>query len=500
MPCTTILVGKDASFDGSTIIGRNDDSPSGVYMPKKFVVVKPEDQPRLYKSVLSHVEIELPDNPMRYTCMPNAVEGKGIWGAAGVNAANVAMTATETITSNERVLGADPLVKYQPAVGNPGDADYQPEKIGGIGEEDYVTLVLPYINSAREGVLRVAELLEKYGTYEMNGMAFSDTKEIWWLETIGGHHYIARRVPDDAYVTMPNQFGLDHFDFEDAFGDKEEFMCSADLWDFIEKYHLNLTQEDDIFNPRDAFGSHADSDHIYNTPRSWMIQRFFNPNTCLWDGIDADYTPLSDDLPWCQIPEKKITVEDVKYCLAHHFQGTEYDVYSAKNHGKAPFRPIGVNRTDDLAIIQLRPYPADGAKAIEWLSFGSNVFNASIPMYANINDTPDYFKNTTGAVTSENIYWVNRIIAALADAHFAKTSIHIERYKLAVQSKGYEIINRYDAEIAESGLSYEDSCVLCEKANSEIATMVKEETDKVLNNVLYEASNNMKNSFARSDA
>ena len=34
------------------------------------------------------------------TAMPNAVAGKGIWAAAGVNAANVGMTATETITSN----------------------------------------------------------------------------------------------------------------------------------------------------------------------------------------------------------------------------------------------------------------------------------------------------------------------------------------------------------------------------------------------------------------
>ncbi|HJF44187.1 MAG TPA: C69 family dipeptidase, partial [Thermophilibacter provencensis] len=28
--------------------------------------------------------------------------------------------------------------------------------------------------------------------------------EIWWMETVGGHHWIARRVPDDCYVTMPN--------------------------------------------------------------------------------------------------------------------------------------------------------------------------------------------------------------------------------------------------------------------------------------------------------
>jgi hypothetical protein len=61
MPCTTILVGKKASYDGSTIIARNDDSGSGHYTSKKFAVIHPEDQPRKYRSVLSHVEIELPD-------------------------------------------------------------------------------------------------------------------------------------------------------------------------------------------------------------------------------------------------------------------------------------------------------------------------------------------------------------------------------------------------------------------------------------------------------
>ena len=45
MPCTTILVGKKASYDGSTMIARNDDSPSGQFTPKKFVVVHPEEQP-----------------------------------------------------------------------------------------------------------------------------------------------------------------------------------------------------------------------------------------------------------------------------------------------------------------------------------------------------------------------------------------------------------------------------------------------------------------------
>ena len=87
MACTTLLVGKNASYDGSTMIARNDDSGSGHFTAKKFVVVQPEEHPAVYRSVLSHVEIPLPGDPMRMTAMPNAVEGKGIWAAAGVNAA-----------------------------------------------------------------------------------------------------------------------------------------------------------------------------------------------------------------------------------------------------------------------------------------------------------------------------------------------------------------------------------------------------------------------------
>ena len=104
MACTTILVGKNASYDGSTMIARNDDSGSGHFTAKKFVVIHPEEQPKVYKSVLSHAEIDLPGDPMKFTAVPNAIKGKGIWAASGVNEKNVGMTATETITSNARVL------------------------------------------------------------------------------------------------------------------------------------------------------------------------------------------------------------------------------------------------------------------------------------------------------------------------------------------------------------------------------------------------------------
>ena len=494
MPCTTILVGKKASYDGSTMIARNDDSGAGHYTSKKFVVIHPEDQPKVYESVISHVKIELPENPMRYTAMPNAVKGEGIWAASGVNEAQVGMTATETITSNPRVLGADPLVTYQPK------SDDQEEIAGGIGEEDIVYIVLPYIHSAREGVQRLGSILEKYGTYEMNGIAFEDVNEIWWLETIGGHHWIARKVPDEVYVVMPNQLGMDEFDLEDALGEQKNYMCSPDMKEFIEKYHLNPSM-DGTLNPRDAFGSHDDSDHVYNTPRAWFMERYLNPNSYSWDGPDADYTPVSDDIPWCMVPEKKVTVEDVKYVLSSHYQGTPYDPYGAYGDKSmnGAYRSIGINRNDFMSLIQMRPDQPEDSRAIEWVAFASNAFNVMAPFYADIDETPEYFANTTGEVSTENFYWSSRMIAAMADASYKKSIFHIERYQEHVMAKAHQIINRYDDDLTkESDIA--KRMQIKREANREIAKMVKKETSDTLSKVLYELSNQMKNSYARSDA
>ena len=494
MACTTMLVGKKATYDGSTMIARNDDSCSGRFTPKKFVVVHPEEQPRHYKSVISHLEIELPDNPMRYTSMPNAVKGEGIWAGSGVNEAQVGITATETLTSNPRVLGADPLVVYQPA------KDGKEEIPGGIGEEDIVSIVLPYINSAREGVQRLGSLLEKYGTYEMNGIAFQDIDEIWWLETIGGHHWIARRVPDDAYVVMPNQLGLNQFDLYDALNAQKEYMCSSDMREFIKKNHLDLSLDGKL-NPRDAFGSHDDADRVYNTPRAWYMLRCMNPRTKVWDGPNAEYSPTSDDLPWCMVPEKKITVEDVKYVLSSHYQGTPYDPYGSYGDKsmQGAYRSIGINRNDFISLIQMRPEYEKDSRTIEWVAYASNAFNVLVPFYADVEETPEYLSNTTETVSTDNFYWNSRMIAAMADASYRSSLFHIERYQEHVMSKGHELINRYDT-LLEQETDAQRRLALKTEANQKIAEMVKKASLDTLDKVLYELSCQMKNAYSRSDA
>ena len=487
MACTTLLVGKNASYDGSTMIARNDDSGSGHFTAKKFVVVQPEEHPAVYRSVLSHVEIPLPGDPMRMTAMPNAVEGKGIWAAAGVNAANVGMTATETITSNPRVLGADPLVVYQPARGE------QPEVPGGIGEEDIVYLVLPYIHTAREGVERLGKLLETYGTYEMNGIAFQDVDEVWWLETIGGHHWIAKKIPEDRVIINPNQFGMDSFDLEDAFGAQESHLCSADLREFISENHLDLNQ-DGKFNPRDVFGSHRDMDHIYNTPRAWFMGRCLAPHTYRWDGENADFTPESNDIPWSYVPERKVAAEDIQYLLSSHYQGTPYDPYAGHAEKGGIYRPIGINRTGVTTICQIRSDVPDEIKGIEWVCFGSTTFSAWLPVYTNVPQMPVYLSNVTLDAETDNLYWVSRFVGALADKCYGSCIQNVWGYQDAVNIRGRQIVLKYDRLMRESG-----DFTLAAQANDELCAMAKEESTQILNKVLRTASEQMKNGFSFAD-
>ena len=486
MPCTTILVGKNASNDGSTMIARTDD---GFFDVKKMVVVDPKKQPRTYKSVIGHLTIELPENPMRYTACPNVDRSSGIWAATGINEANVGMTATETITTNPRVLGADPMVRYQKA-----KTRREKDIPGGIGEEDLVVLVLPYIHSAREGVLRLGALLEQYGTYESNGIAFQDEQEIWWLETIGGHHWIARRVADEECVVMPNQFGLDRFDFADALGAGKENLCSADLKAFIEENHLD-TGNGGPFNPRYCFGSRLDSDHVYNTPRAWFMGRYLCPTKYRWDGENADFGPQSDNIPWSFVPERKVTVEDVKYILSSYYQGTPYNPYTkAEDPRKGIYRTIGINRTGVMAICQIRGGVAEALKAVEWICFGSTSFDTVLPVYTNVSKLPKYLTEVTEDVSTENFYWGSRLIGALADPHYGAAIVHVERYQASVVSQARALLREYDQKYTASG----DLAVL-EQANEALCAMAKKETIDTLGKVLLCASQGMKNGYSRGD-
>ena len=500
MACTLMMIGNKASNDGSTIIARNEDCENGDFNPKKLVVVKPEDQPREYTGVNSHLTIKLPDNPMRYTCSPNVDSSDGVWGEAGINEANVAMSATETISSNARVLGADPLVTYDPETGTPG----------GIGEEDLVTIILPYVKTAREGCLRFGKLLETYGTYEMNGIAFADETEVWYIESIGGHHWIARRVPDDCYCVQPNRQGIDKLDFSDAYGAQKDYMCSADLAQWMAENFVDvsygvpkLLRSDKYFglpvviNPRDAFSSRTWFDMVYNNPRAWYIYATLNNTTPEFRGPEPKYKVESMDIPWCIKPERLITVEDVKQMLGTTYNGTKYNCYGnlGDEGSRRLYRQVGINRTCECSILNIRPYAPDAAKAVQWIAMGSGPFNTAIAISTSVDEVPEYL-DTTMRISTDDFYWAIRLISGLADPEFFANENAITGYQQATMALGYQSLHSVDAELAKGG---SDAMGVLKAANQRLCDAVMRQTDDLLSSVLYTRSMEMKNRFSASD-
>ena len=460
--CTTILVGKDATIDGSTMIARSEDGGSTI-IPEAFIAVNPEEQPKHYKAVISGQEIDDEDllpNPLRYTSAPDASGKNGIWAAAGINDATVAMTATETITTNSRIQGIDPLVEE-----------------GGLGEEDFVTLTLPYIHSAREGVKRLGYLVEKYGTYEMNGSAFADHDEVWYIETIGGHHWAARRIPDDAYVAAPNRLNIDFFDFND----EENFMCSSDLLDIINEYHLNPDYQG--YNLRHIFGSSTIKDAHYNNPRAWYIHRYFDPE---WEGEPGD-----QDQPFITYAKKKISPEDIKFLESSHYQDTKYDVYSTTNTEaeKKLFRPIGINRNFETHILQIRNDVEEGIAGVQWLAFGPNTFNVFVPFYTNVTTTPASFQ-TGPDFDLTKIFWLNKLNAQLGDTNYKVYSALEQAFEEKTMAKLRQIENETDR--AVKGLTGRELQEKLEEANQKMADLTYKQTAALTGEMVKDGHSLMK--------
>lgn len=224
------------------------------------------------------------------------------------------------------------------------------------------------------------------------------------------------------------------------------------------------------------------------------MARYFMPRTYKWEGENADFTPESNDIPWSFVPERKVTVEDVRYLLGSYYQGTPYNPYDKTAANKGKYRTIGVPNSDVCGIMQIRGYLPEAVQGVEWLSLGGSGFTACFPVYANVTEFPKYLSGTTETVSTDSIYWHSRLIAALTDAQFGSSLILDERYQNAVLNRAQQLLYEYDEKIKKG-----ESVEILKEANGKIAAMVKEESDKALAQILKNASEHMKIRYHRGD-
>lgn len=385
--CTSILVGKKASLDGSIMIGRNEDSKAA--WPKHFIVhPASKTNNSIFKSKANKFECELPENALKYTATPEWTDKFGLFEEYGFNSLGVAMSATESAYANPTVLSYDPFNEET-----------------GILEEAMITVVLPYIDSARAGVKLLGKLVETHGSAECNGILFGDQSEAWYMEIGSGHHWVAQRIPDDSYAVVSNQLAIQTVDFSD----EQNFLFDSNLREFALENHL--WQKDQPFNFRRIFGTRSEMDTHYNTPRVWYGQKYFNPS------LDQD--PTSQNLSFIKTAEFPIQLTDVTFLLSSHYNGTKYDpVGHGKEKNKHQFRPISLAKTQESHVLQIRPnFPADYA-GIQWLAMGVAAESSYIPFYSGITETPSEYHVGKVEYTPDSAYWIYKHVGVLLDAHF----------------------------------------------------------------------------------
>ena len=223
--------------------------------------------------------------------------------------------------------------------------------------------------------------------------------------------------------------------------------------------------------------------------------RYLTPFSHRWDGPDAEFGPESDNIPWSLVPDRKVAVEDVKYLLSSHYQGTPYNPYTNQDTGKRGiYRSIGINRTGVTSVCQIRSGVPEAVKGVEWICFGSTTFSAMLPVYPGVSKLPQYLSDVSLDVSTENFYWASRIIDALADHNYASCVQQIERYHNTVFTRGRQILREVDAKIAEGAPK-----TVLQEGNEALCRMAREETTATLNKVLLEASTHMKNGYNLAD-
>ncbi|MDD3395740.1 MAG: C69 family dipeptidase [Acidaminococcaceae bacterium] len=446
LACTTVLVGKDQTVDGSYLVGRTVDA--GVKDVCRMVLhPRRENKTGKYISSCDKFTYPIPKKSLAYSSVPH-LEDSNLWGEVGFNEAGVGMSATETIIPSAAVLAVDPFVKDT-----------------GAAESTIFNCVLPSVHTAREGAALLGKIVEEAGTSEGFGVAFVDTTGIWYLESAGGHRYLAVKVPDNKYFVTGNQGRLRDYDPQD----RANYMGSKDLISFAEKHNLYNPQEG-AFNFNKAYMNDTDKDHTYSYPRVWAMQHLLTPGitTKVEDGAKC---------PVFLAAEKKLSVNDVKEVFRNHYTGTEHDPYLHSNP-QEPYRPISVFRCLNAHIQQVRPELPLAIGRVTYIAFGMPSLGLYIPYYQGLESyLPAYTKGSQEA-SDDSAFWKYRKVQTLAMSNYNSYAPIVQKayadfeaataVKQAKMEKGYlelyrskpaqaqKLLQNFENEVMQGGLDVAD--------------------------------------------
>ena len=330
--------------------------------------------------------------------------------------------------------------------------DGRKELLNKEGYLDYFTLmnlVLQRSATAREAIDNMHKLVQEFG-YNSTGESFAvcDPKEAWIVEIIGkgegrkGAVWVALRVPDDCISAYANSSRIRQFPQAKKVDKKkgyfivpDECMYSADVISFArEMGYFNGIDKD--FSFREAYGPMSFGKIRYCEARVWsFFRRHFDD-----EAMDA-YLPFlngdlseHDELPLWIKPDAKVSYRDIQADMRDHYEGTPLDMTADVSAGPwaSPYRnqpvnfkasdgtpmfrerPIGCQQSGMTMVCRMRSWLPDAVGGITYFNLDDASMVAYVPVYCGINRIPEPFRrenNNVREFSTESAFWMNNFVA-----------------------------------------------------------------------------------------
>lgn len=435
--CTTVLVGSEASIDGSLFIARSADSSA---LKAQHMVVHPArnyEKGAMYRTAdhkgANNFEYPQPAHAMRYTTIPNWQTQ--LHGAAGWNEVGVGISGTESIFARDDALKLDP---------------YNEDK--GITEDDILDILLPRAKTAKEAVQLLGHIVETIGAGEGFGVAFVDKNELWYLETGTGHQWLAQKLPKDQYFASGNQGRLQTYDPKSP-----DMLASKTLVSWATEHGFYNPEKDGAFNFSKAYTRDDARDRDYNDPRVWQIQKLLTPS------LTQDITQ-GRSFPVYAKPDQKVTLADLKAIMRNHYEAGElasHDPYTHGLRGDEPYRPISVFRTYESHVMQVRHWLPQEIGEVNYVAMGMADLSVYVPYYQGLKAYPAEYGMGTDKADSKSLYWKYRKLQTLVMTDYPKLA--------PIVKKAYA---QFEADTAQKQKAFEDQYMKYYKTNKARASQL----------------------------
>ena len=302
-------------------------------------------------------------------------------------------------------------------------------------------LALERAKTAREAVEVIAALVDEYG-YRSTGESISiaDPKEAWLMEIIGpgpggkGAQWVALKIPDGYISCTANRSRVSTFPLDDP----KNCMYSENVISFaVEKGYYD-PDSGEPFSFCDAYCPPTPQRLLYCSTRVWSIFRRAAPSK----EFSVDYhrgVRGADAYPLWIKPDEKLSVKDVIDLMRDHYEGTPYDMTKGVDAG--PFgtpnrwrpmnwmvdsleysweRPISTQQTGFSFVSQSRDWLPDPIGGLYWYGVDDTYTSCYVPLYCGINDVPQSFaRGSLRSFSWDSAWWVFNFVANFANIKYS---------------------------------------------------------------------------------